>query len=93
MSTGSSGNRKFLESSGVNGKNVRYFGTELEMIHAFVNSVDHHDPDICVGYEVQQSSWGYLLERSATIGLNLAPLLSRLPGNERESQMDAEKDL
>ena len=39
-----------------------------------------------MGYEVQMASWGYLVERAAARGLNLPPLISRMPERERESR-------
>ena len=47
---------------------------------------------LLLGYEVQMSSWGYLVERAARRGANLPPLLSRLPGSKRDSAMDAQRD-
>jgi hypothetical protein len=45
------------------------------------------DPDMLVGYETQQSSWGFLVKRSANkYNLNLPPLLSRLPEGQYESR-------
>lgn len=38
------------------------------------------DPDILVGYEVQMHSWGYLLQRASTLGVDLCQQLSRVPG-------------
>ena len=35
---------------------------------------------------MQMASWGYLVERAAARGLNLPPLISRLPERERESR-------
>lgn len=37
------------------------------------------DPDILVGYEIQMLSWGYLLQRGATLNMNLCARISRLP--------------
>ena len=71
---------------------VRVSTSELEMIHSFVRCVQELDPDILVGYEVQMSSWGYLIERAAKLDINLAPLISRLPDNPAESKMDTESD-
>lgn len=45
-----------------------------------------------VGYEVQMSSWGYLIERGAIININVAPLLSRTPSREQDSKMDSEEN-
>lgn len=41
------------------------------------------DPDILVGYEVQLHSWGYLLQRSSALGVDLCQQLSRVPGTAR----------
>ena len=42
--------------------------------------VFRHDPDILVGYEIQQLSWGFLLQRAAFLDVNLCAQISRLPG-------------
>ena len=36
------------------------------------------DPDMVTGYEIQLSSWGYLIERGTALGLDMLRLLSRL---------------
>ncbi|PYI07055.1 DNA polymerase zeta catalytic subunit [Aspergillus sclerotiicarbonarius CBS 121057] len=38
--------------------------TELDLINRVVDIVRWHDPDIITGYEVHNSSWGYLIERA-----------------------------
>ncbi|OXV09392.1 hypothetical protein Egran_02843 [Elaphomyces granulatus] len=38
--------------------------TELDLITRLVDIVRFHDPDILTGYEVHNSSWGYLIERA-----------------------------
>ena len=38
-----------------------------------------HDPDILLGYEVTMMSWGYLIDRAASLNLNLTNQLSRVP--------------
>ena len=40
-----------------------------------------YDSDILIGYEVQMSSWGYLVERAAALNINLTGQLSRIPGD------------
>ena len=82
-----------LASSGVSGKNVLAVPDEGALIEAVVEAVREHDPDLLVGYEVQMASWGYLVERAAARGVNLPPLISRMPQRERESRMDAERDM
>lgn len=37
---------------------------ELDIINTLVDIVRMHDPDILTGYEVHDSSWGYLIERA-----------------------------
>ncbi|KAJ6111935.1 hypothetical protein N7523_007996 [Penicillium sp. IBT 18751x] len=38
--------------------------TELDMINRLVDIVRYHDPDIMIGYEVHNGSWGYVIERA-----------------------------
>ncbi|EEC17726.1 DNA polymerase zeta catalytic subunit, putative, partial [Ixodes scapularis] len=47
------------------------------------------DPDILVGYEIQKSSWGYLLERGSQLRLDLASMLSRVPQSPEEHPREA----
>ena len=44
-------------------------------------------------YEVQLASWGYLIERSARLNLNIPPLISRMPSWEKASKMNEEEDM
>ncbi|KAL4922232.1 hypothetical protein BDW62DRAFT_79917 [Aspergillus aurantiobrunneus] len=38
--------------------------TELDLLNRLVDIVRLHDPDIITGYEVHNSSWGYVIERA-----------------------------
>ena len=38
------------------------------------------EPDICVGWEIQMFSWGYLLQRAAHLNVDLCAQISRIPG-------------
>lgn len=38
--------------------------SELELINTFVDKVVAWDPEVLCGYEIQNASWGYLLERA-----------------------------
>ena len=67
--------------------NVRKVDSELELVKAVVRLVRDADPDILGGWEVQMSSWGFLMARAATLGINLCPLLSRVPGSVKESKV------
>jgi len=44
--------------------NVEYEEDELDLINRIVDIVRYFDPDIMTGYEVHNSSWGYLIERA-----------------------------
>ena len=54
--------------------------SEKELLLSVCSVVECYNPDILVGYEIQQSSWGYLNERASFLDLNLCHLLSRMPG-------------
>ena len=72
--------------------NVRKVDSELELVKAVVRLVRDADPDILGGWEVQMSSWGFLMARAATLGINLCPLLSRVPGSVKESKVGGVED-
>ena len=38
--------------------------SELDLINRLIDIVRERDPDILAGYEVQSSSWGYVIERA-----------------------------
>ncbi|KAK6353373.1 DNA polymerase zeta [Orbilia brochopaga] len=53
--------------------------TELDLLLALVRVVRELDPDIITGYEVHNSSWGYLIERARhKYDFNLCDELSRV---------------
>ncbi|KIX97429.1 uncharacterized protein Z520_06881 [Fonsecaea multimorphosa CBS 102226] len=53
--------------------------TELDVLTRFVDIVRFYDPDILTGYEVHNSSWGYLIERARVkYDLNYCDELSRM---------------
>lgn len=43
----------------------------------FLKVIYKWDPDIIAGYEIELLSWGYLIERSYVIGVNIKSLLGR----------------
>lgn len=52
---------------------------ELDLINSMVDIVRSYDPDILTGYEVHNSSWGYLIERARLkYEYNLPDELSRM---------------
>ncbi|XP_067273494.1 DNA polymerase zeta catalytic subunit isoform X2 [Pseudorasbora parva] len=82
----------FLYRSGVTGLQVTYASDEKELFEEILGIIRKYDPDILVGYEVQMHSWGYLLQRALTLGVDLCQQLSRVPGNAKENRFMAEKD-
>lgn len=58
---------------------MELYGTEQALVEAFVLAVRHLDPDILVGFEVQQGSLGYLVDRCANLDIPLLRAISRAP--------------
>lgn len=53
--------------------------TEVDLLTRVVDMVRYFDPDILTGYEVHNSSWGYLIERARlNFDMNLCDELSRM---------------
>jgi DNA polymerase zeta len=50
------------------GADIDYGETETELFFILIEKVRLYDPDMLVGYEVQNASWGYLIERAAYLG-------------------------
>ncbi|ORX73789.1 hypothetical protein DL89DRAFT_263802 [Linderina pennispora] len=69
---------------------------EVQMITEFTQWVCTHDPDVLCGYEVQNSSWGYLIERADVVyGMRLSSDLSRIidpPWRRQQSGYGREQD-
>ena len=51
----------------------------LMMFVTLFSCLHSTDPDFLVGFEVATLSWGYLVDRAATLDINLAKELSRIP--------------
>ena len=52
---------------------------ELELLNRMVDIIREYDPDILTGYEVHDSSWGYVIERARyRYDFNLCDELSRM---------------
>ena len=57
---------------------IETFEDEKSMVDRLLFLVEAFDPDILCGYEINASSWGFLVERfRAAYDINLLPLLSR----------------
>lgn len=76
--------RSLISQAGVYSFHVHTEATERDLILKFVSFVQELDPDLIVGYEVQMLSWGYLIERSAALNINICQLLSRVVEHENE---------
>lgn len=60
------------------GSSITQFEDEFKMVESLILILEHFDPDILSGYEINSSSWGYLIERFRTkYEINLLPSLSR----------------
>lgn len=57
---------------------VDYADTEEQLFSLLIEKIRYYDPDMLVGYEVQNASWGYLIERGAQLGYHLVDELSRV---------------
>ncbi|KAF9056176.1 hypothetical protein BJ165DRAFT_1522121 [Panaeolus papilionaceus] len=64
------------------------FSTEIDLINKLIDIVVDFDPDIITGWEVQYSSWGYLDQRSHSLGLEFSSLISRAPPRHSFAQID-----
>lgn len=71
---------------------VEHEPTELDLINRLVDMVRHHDPDIITGYEVHNSSWGYVIERARKkYDFDLCAELSRVK-SQSKSKFGKEDD-
>ena len=72
--------RTLLHKTGLSMKEIEVCvtDTELELIMNLVEIVRNYDPEILVGYEMEQLSWGYVLERAGILNINVGASLSRV---------------
>ncbi|OWF40745.1 DNA polymerase zeta catalytic subunit-like [Mizuhopecten yessoensis] len=85
----------FLQRSGIDlcDLQVTYVRDEEELYTVFLEDlIAKWDPDILVGYEIQNFSWGYLLQRASHLSIPLCSKLSRIPGQKTGSHFSATKD-
>lgn len=75
--------RSLLHKTGLSMKDIelKVVDTELELIVTLVEVVKTYDPEIMVGYEMEQLSWGYILERSSILNISISAPLSRIMDN------------
>ncbi|XP_041971282.1 DNA polymerase zeta catalytic subunit [Aricia agestis] len=65
---------------------ISYFNTEHEILEKLVDFVKIHDPDIMCGYEIEMNSWGYAVERSQMLGMEMVRELSRITDKNRQKR-------
>ncbi|EAT38236.1 AAEL009851-PA [Aedes aegypti] len=56
---------------------------ERELYEKFLMLISFWDPDIFAGYEIEQASWGYIIQRGYSLEMNLMKMLSRVPTAEK----------
>ncbi|KAJ0979746.1 hypothetical protein J5N97_015220 [Dioscorea zingiberensis] len=61
-----------------------FFSEEKCLLSNLLKIISSYDPDILMGWEIQNSSLGYLAERASNLGINLLKSLSRTPSHESE---------
>uniref|UniRef100_UPI00358FBFE1 DNA polymerase zeta catalytic subunit isoform X3 n=1 Tax=Myxine glutinosa TaxID=7769 RepID=UPI00358FBFE1 len=66
--------------------------SEEQLFAELQDLVLRFDPDILLGYEVQTTSWGFLLERAAVLGLDFCQKISRLAESSKENHFSREQD-
>lgn len=52
--------------------------SELQLFEKLIEIIHFWDPDILAGYEIELSSWGYLIARGHALTLNVPSMLSRV---------------
>jgi DNA polymerase elongation subunit (family B) len=77
---------KCLHHCGLSGLSIDYHADEKELLNHLVQLIRKHDPDILLGYEVQMLSWGYVIQRSAVLNIDMQTQLSRIPDKSKDSR-------
>lgn len=71
---------------------VTYVHRELDVFDSVIKLIKNHDPDIICGYEIEMSSWGYVLERAQVLGLDLVMEMSRITDKYRQKRRRGEEN-
>ncbi|KAG0168869.1 DNA polymerase zeta, partial [Apophysomyces sp. BC1034] len=67
-----------ISKIGIHDVEVDYVEDEENLIHALIEKVRLYDPDLLVGFELHNASWGYMIERATTYNIDLIDELSRV---------------
>ncbi|KAJ8904456.1 hypothetical protein NDN08_000973 [Rhodosorus marinus] len=54
-------------------------GSETDLFQSVANALIENDPDVIVGFEAQNGSLGYLVDRAAVLGIDFGEVISRMP--------------
>lgn len=60
---------KYVDYKGI-GCNILFFESEIEMINELIRIVNTEDPDVLVGFEVDNKSWGYVEKRYDVLNID-----------------------
>lgn len=85
LKEGSEEAKKFINDMNIDDvKNheIVFYQNEVEMIVKFCEFISIIDPDILTGFEVHNSSWGYLINRGDFLEIETSNLLSRVNENQ-----------
>ncbi|XP_064541449.1 DNA polymerase zeta catalytic subunit isoform X2 [Drosophila montana] len=66
--------------------------SEAQAFEALLALCTRWDADIYAGYEIEMSSWGYIIERAKHLCFNIAPLLSRVPTQKVRDFVDEDRE-
>lgn len=91
LKEGSEEAKKFINEMNTNDvktHEVVFYEKEVEMIVKFCEFISIIDPDILTGFEVHNSSWGYLINRGDFFEIETCNILSRV----NESQINKIRD-
>ena len=58
--------------------NIQLAKSEKHLYELLIDLIKQWDPDIFVGYEIEMSSWGYIIQRGNEIPMNMPSILSRV---------------
>ncbi|RWS18035.1 hypothetical protein B4U79_01204, partial [Dinothrombium tinctorium] len=61
---------------------ILYACDEIELYMKLIDIMKVNDPDILVGYEIEMSSWGFLLQRANALNIRIFSALSRVAQEE-----------
>ncbi|EDW74045.1 uncharacterized protein Dwil_GK21718 [Drosophila willistoni] len=71
---------------------VQVVASEVEAFEALLALCARWDPDIYAGYEIEMSSWGYIIDRAKHLCFNIAPMLSRVPSQKVRDFVDEDRE-